>query len=246
MTARNFDASNFARLASLHKTVAQNTPSYNPIIPRTLLRLGVLLDDPSAIIADAKRTLASTRTLEQLTPTPAWRKLTTLASTNNAAEAHELIATAYTQFKDAHRARTAWLKAAEAGSGLACSVLGGDAFMTPQNPHPTAAKEDPKVKAIEWYKKAAERGEIDGYLRLGELLLDSEPAETEHSLLVAAASGSFLAAGKLEELYRSRGDQLMADSWKEVVETIAAEEVEAPKITEHRSNYHPVRSHKRR
>ncbi|KAK6341222.1 hypothetical protein TWF696_008308 [Orbilia brochopaga] len=252
--AHNFDPSNFALLASLHKSTGPPTQT-TTTVTRTLLRLGVLLDDPAAIIAEAKRSLASARSLPQLTTLPAWRKLTALASASNAAEAHELLAKAYTQFKDPPRAHAAWLKAAEAGSGLVCSVLGAEAFMASADGSSSkSGGEGPEAAAISWYKKAAERGEVDAYLRLGELLMDTDPAEAEHNLLTAAASGSFLAIGKLEELYKSRGDESMANAWKEVAEAIEEEDraagAEAPTITEHRSNYqkpyHPVRSHKRR
>ncbi|KAJ6263264.1 hypothetical protein Dda_1825 [Drechslerella dactyloides] len=253
--AQNFDPANFAPLASLHKSTHPSSQT-TTTISRNLLHLGVLLDDPAAIIADATRSLAAARSLPQLASLPAWRKLTALASASNAAEAHELLAKAYTQFKDPARAAVAWRKAADAGSGLACSVLGAEAFMTNDtNTANSKDREDKSALAISWYGKAAERGEVDAYLRLGELLMATDPAEAEHNLLVAAASGSFLAVGKLEELYRSRGDSysLMADSWKELAEAIEAEDraagAEVPTVTEHRNNYkpyRPIRSHKRR
>ncbi|KAK6519669.1 hypothetical protein TWF281_003490 [Arthrobotrys megalospora] len=209
-TAHKFAPSNFTSLALL----LQPTPNSTQITT-DLLNLAESLNDPSAILKSAKSKITSSRSLILIESSPIWKKLKSLANQQNIPEAYELLAETYQNAKMPPQAQEYWTKAAAAGSGKACLIMGRQAAII--------GKSD---IAVEAFKQAAELGEAEAYYELGILQLNKgnkaessvkeEEEEAEHNLSVAAASGIVRAAVKLAELYKSRNDLVMSEQWGNV------------------------------
>ncbi|EGX51835.1 hypothetical protein AOL_s00043g569 [Orbilia oligospora ATCC 24927] len=215
--AHNFSPSNFTSLALL---LQQSPPTANTkSLPTDLLSLAELLNDPPAILKSAKSKISSSRSIPLLESTQIWKKLLYLANTSNIPEAHELIAETYQNAKSIQKAQEYWTKAAEAGSGKACLVMGRQAIVI--------GKKDVAVHAFE---RAKELGEAEAYYELGILQIKdgddgdnkARKGEAEYNLSVAAASGIVRAAVKLAELCKSRNDLVMAEQWENVASEMKA------------------------
>ncbi|RVD85720.1 uncharacterized protein DFL_004031 [Arthrobotrys flagrans] len=213
--AHNFSPSNFTSLALILQQ-SQNTTNNTPL-QTDLLTLAELLNDPPAILKSAKSKISTIRSIPLLETTRIWKKLLYLANTTNIPEAHELIAETYQNAKSIQKAQEYWTKAAEAGSGKACLVMGRQAVVM--------GKRDVAVQAFE---RAKEFGEAEAYYELGVLQIKDgggkvgRGEEAEYNLSVAAASGIIRAAVKLAEMYKARNDLIMGGQWEEVANEMKA------------------------
>ncbi|KAF3906585.1 hypothetical protein ABW20_dc0108407 [Dactylellina cionopaga] len=197
-----FPPSNFTSLALL----LQSSPLATGVTT-DLLQLAESLNDPPAVLKSARSKVTSSRSITILESTPIWRKLSNLAAEQQVPEAYELMAETYEGVGNRTQALHYWTKAAEVGSGTGCLMIGR-----------RAARGGKTDVAIEWFKKAAELNEAEGYYELGVLQSDINGAEAEHNLLAAAASGVNHAAAKLEQLYKSRNDDVMSEQWRLVAQ----------------------------
>ncbi|KAK6517908.1 hypothetical protein TWF506_005083 [Arthrobotrys conoides] len=221
--AHNFPPSNFTSLALL---LQQSSPAaIKSPLPNDLLSLAELLNDPPAILKSAKSKISSSRSIPLLESTQIWKKLLYLANTSNIPEAHELIAETYQNAKSIQKAQEHWTKAADAGSGKACLVMGRQAMIIGKND-----------VAIQAFERAKELGEAEAYYELGILQMKdgedkndkTEKTEAEYNLSVAAASGISRAAVMLAELYKSRNDLIMSAQWENLAKEMKAIERDGP------------------
>ncbi|KAK6501664.1 hypothetical protein TWF481_009493 [Arthrobotrys musiformis] len=212
--AHNFPPSNFTSLALL----LQQTP-----LQTDLLAIAELLNDPPAILKSAKSKISSSRSIQLLESSQIFKKLVWLANVGKVPEAYELLAETY-QAANSHKAQDYWTKAAEAGSGKACLVMGRQAV--------AMKKTDVAVAA---FKQAMELGEAEAFYELGVLQIkqsnNSEKVESElakegeYNLSVAAASGIIRAAVKLAEIYKTRNDLNLSEQWVNVAYEMKAVEM---------------------
>ncbi|KAK6543876.1 hypothetical protein TWF694_000598 [Orbilia ellipsospora] len=195
----NFPPSNLTSLATL-VTQSPNTT----IVSTDLLAIAESLNDPAAILKSARKSLSTVRTAITLPASPAFHRLTTLATTEKIPEAYELIAETYDRLKSYAQGQDNWLKAAQLGSAKGCLMVGK-----------YAAGKGKRDVALEWLKKAAEGQEAEAFYELGCLQLEEDEKEAEYNLSVAAGEGIVAAAEKLERLYKARKTERMREHWEE-------------------------------
>ncbi|KAK6358388.1 hypothetical protein TWF730_007725 [Orbilia blumenaviensis] len=220
--AHNFPPSNFTSLALLLQPPASSRTT-SPAATTTnlssiLLSLATSLNDPAAILKSARSKITSSRSLILIESSPIWKKLHKLAQEQDVPEAYELMAETYQNAKVMGQAQEYWTRAAAAGSGRACLVMGRQAVLVGK-----------REVAVQAFKQAAELGEAEAYYELGALQLSGgvkvapeRNEEAEYNLSVAAASGVTRAAVKLAELYKSRNDLAMSEQWSEVASEMKA------------------------
>lgn len=87
--------------------------------------------------------------------------------------------------RDSENARVLWQRAAELGDGpsvILLAKLADGAFASGEKPDPTSA--------LKWYRQAAEAGNTDAALRLGELLAASDAREAKQWIEKAITAGA--------------------------------------------------------